>query len=57
MNGMRLANNPFAVMKESVSTRKFHDCSDDAAKGIVKYILPQDVLCELVNNRNFGVKG
>lgn len=52
MDGLGLvgyvANSPFTVQGESMSAGRMYDRMGDTAKGIVKYVLPQGVLCELV---------
>ncbi len=52
MDGLGLvgyvANSPYTVQGESMSAGRLYDRISDTAKGIVKYVLPQGVLCELV---------
>lgn len=52
MDGLGLvgyvANSPFTVQGESMSAGRLYDRIGEAAKGIVKYVLPQGVLCELI---------
>lgn len=52
MDGLGLvgyvANSPFTVQGESMSAGRLYDRIGDTAKGVVKYVLPQGVLCELV---------
>ena len=43
-----VANSPYTVQGESISAGRMYDCIGDTAKGIVKYVLPQGILCELV---------
>ena len=43
-----VANSPFTVQGESMSAGRLYDKMGDTATGIVKYILPQGVLCELI---------
>ena len=43
-----VANSPYTVQGESMSAGRLYDRIGDTAKGIVKYVLPQGVLCELV---------
>ena len=38
----------FTVQGESMSAGRLYDRIGDMAKGVVKYVLPQGVLCELV---------
>lgn len=52
MDGLGLvgyvANSPFTVQGESMSAGRLYDRIGDTAKGVVKYVLPQGVLCELI---------
>ena len=52
MDGLGLvgyvANSPYTVQGESMSAGRIYDRIGDTAVGIVKYVLPQGVLCELV---------
>ena len=52
MDGLGLvgyvANSPYTVQGESMSAGRLYDRIGDTAKGVVKYVLPQGVLCELV---------
>lgn len=52
MDGLGLvgyvANSPYTVQGESMSAGRLYDRIGDTAKGIVKYVLPQGVLCELI---------
>lgn len=43
-----VANSPYTVQGESISAGRLYDRIGDTAQGIVKYVLPQGVLCELV---------
>ena len=43
-----VANSPYTVQGESMSAGRMYDKFGDTAKGIVKYVLPRGVLCELV---------
>ena len=43
-----VANSPYTVLGESMSAGRLYDRIGDTAKGMVKYVLPQGVLCELV---------
>ena len=47
-----VANSPYTVQGESMSAGRMYDRFEDTAKGIVKYVLPQGVLCELVLGEN-----
>ncbi len=53
MDGLGLvgyvANSPYTVQGESMSAGRLYDRIGEKAKGIVKYVLPQGVLCELVS--------
>ena len=42
-----VANSPYTVQGESMSAGRLYDRMEDTAKGTVKYVLPQGVLCEL----------
>ena len=52
MDGLGLvgyvANSPYTVQGESMSAGRLYDRIGDTAKGVVKYVLPQGVLCELL---------
>ncbi len=52
MDGLGLvgyvANSPYTVQGESMSAGRLYDRIGDTAVGVVKYVLPQGVLCELV---------
>ena len=43
-----VANTPYTVIGESMSSGRLYDRISDTANGIVKYVVPQGVLCELV---------
>ena len=43
-----VANSPYTVQGESISAGRMYDRISDTAKGIVKYVIPQGVICELV---------
>ncbi len=43
-----VANSPYTVQGESMSAGRMYDSMEDSAKGIVKYVLPQGILCELL---------
>ena len=43
-----VANSPYTVQGESMSAGRMYDRIGDTAIGIVKYVLPQGILCELV---------
>ncbi len=42
-----VANSPYTVQGESMSAGRLYDRMGDTAKGIVKFVLPQGILCEL----------
>lgn len=52
MDGLGLvgyvANSPYTVQGESMSAGRMYDRIGETAIGVVKYILPQGVLCELI---------
>ena len=52
MDGLGLvgyvANSPYTVQGESMSAGRIYDRIGDTAVGVVRYVLPQGVLCELV---------
>ena len=52
MDGLGLvgyvANSPHTVLGESVSAGRLYDHIGDTAMGVVKFVLAQGVLCELV---------
>ena len=43
-----VANSPFTVVGESMSAGRLYDKMGDIGRGVVKYVLPQGILCELV---------
>ena len=43
-----VANSPFTVQGESMSAGRLYDKIGDTATGIVKYVLSQGILCELI---------
>ena len=61
MDGLGLvgyvANSPFTVQGESMSAGRLYDRIGDTAKGIVKYVLPQGVLCELIQENKEKEEG
>ncbi len=56
MDGLGLvgyvANSPYTVQGESMSAGRIYDRIGETAVGIVKYILPHGVLCELVQQKS-----
>ena len=43
-----VANSPYTVQGESMCAGRLYDRMEDTAKGIVKFVLPQGILCELI---------
>jgi len=43
-----VANSPYTVQGESMSAGRLYDRIGDTAVGVVKYVLTQGVLCELI---------
>ena len=43
-----MANSPFTVQGESMSAGRLYDKMGDTATGVVKYVLPRGILCELI---------
>lgn len=43
-----VANSPYTVLGDSMSAGRLYDRIGDTAKGMVKYVLPQGVLCEVL---------
>ncbi|MBE5866119.1 MAG: DNA-binding protein [Lachnospiraceae bacterium] len=52
MDGLGLvgyvANSPYTIQGESMSAGRLYDRIGDTAAGVVKYVLPKGILCELV---------
>lgn len=46
-----VANSPYTVLGDSLSAGRLYDRIDDVSYGVVKYVLPQGVLCELIEKR------
>ena len=42
-----VANSPYTVLGESMSAGRLYDRIGDTAEGVVKYVLPQGVVCKL----------
>ena len=42
-----VANSTYSVLGESMSAGRLYDRIGDIARGVVKYVLPQGVVCEL----------
>ena len=47
-----VANSPYTVLGDSVSAGRLYDRIGDVAYGVVKYVLPQGILCELIEKDN-----
>jgi len=47
-----VANSPYTVLGDSVSASRLYDRIGDVAYGVVKYVLPQGILCELIEKDN-----
>ena len=43
-----VANSTYSVLGESMSAGRLYDRVEDEAFGVVKYVLPQGVVCELM---------
>ena len=43
-----VANSTYSVLGESMSAGRMYDKMGDDGRGLVKYVLPQGILCELV---------
>lgn len=46
-----VANSTYSVLGDSMSAGRIYDRIADVAYGVVKYVLPQGVLCELMEKR------
>lgn len=55
MDGLKkvgyVANSPCTVIGESMSAGRLYDRIGDKASGVVRYVLPKGILCELVVNK------
>jgi len=51
-----VANSHYSVKGESMSAGRMYDKIGDEAKGRVKYVLPQGVLCELDDTCIVGIR-
>ena len=51
-----VANSPYTVQGESMSAGRIYDRIGDMAAGIVKYVLPEGVLCELIQENKEGLQ-
>ena len=45
-----VGNSPYTVLGESMSAGRLYDRIGETSVGVVKYVLPQGVLCELVQD-------
>ena len=46
-----VANSPYTVQGESMCAGRLYDRMGETATGVVKYVLPQGVLCELLEEQ------
>ena len=46
-----VANSPYTVQGESMSAGRLYDRMGETSTGVVKYVLPQGVLCELLEEQ------
>ena len=46
-----VTNSPYTVLGESMSAGRLYDRIGESARGVVKYVLPQGVLCEVVEEK------
>ena len=44
-----VANSPYTVLGESMSAGRLYDRIGESARGVVKDVLPQGVLCEMIH--------
>ena len=44
-----VANSTYSVLGESMSAGRIYDRIGDTARGVVKYVLPQGILCEVTD--------
>lgn len=49
-----VANSTYSVLGDSMSAGRIYDRIDDVAYGVVKYVLPQGILCELIEKEYPG---
>ncbi len=47
-----VANSPYTVQGESYSAGRLYDKIGDEAEGVVKYVLPKGVLCQIVDEND-----
>lgn len=47
-----VANSPHTVLGDSMSAGRLYDRIGDIAIGVVKYVLPQGILCELSGEKD-----
>ena len=46
-----VANSTYSVLGDSMSAGRLYDRVEEVAHGVVKYVLPQGVLCELIEKK------
>ena len=46
-----VANSTYSVLGESMSAGRIYDRIGDTARGVVKYVLSQGILCEVVDTK------
>ena len=49
-----VANSTYSVLGESMSAGRLYDRIEDVAHGVVKYVLPRGILCELTEITTLG---
>ena len=47
-----VANSPYTVLGDSVSAGRLYDQIGEVAYGVVKFVLPQGVVCEIVEKES-----
>ena len=47
-----VANSPYTVLGDSVSAGRLYDKIGEVAYGVVKYVLPQGVVCEIMEKES-----
>lgn len=43
-----VANSPYTVLGQSMSAGRMYDKIGEKTRGVIKYVLPQGILCEVV---------
>ena len=46
-----VANSTYSVLGESMSAGRIYDRIEEAAYGVVKYVLPKGILCEIIEKK------